>query len=254
MRHAALVVVVCLLTGPACAGLTKADLAAVAADPPPGARLDLALSAVDAQGHRRTLGDILQGRTAFVAFADYTCNSLCGTVLGLLSGAIAGAHLAPSQYRIVVLGLDPKDPPRAALAMAAAEIPRAQQAAASFLLPDAATVARTTAALGFRYVYDPASDQFAHPAVFYVVGGDGTVRTVMSPFTLTPGAIRNAIAPQGAIPRLREHLRILCYAYDPATGRYSLRILVLLKWAGVVTVLAMAGAIAAFIGLRRGAR
>jgi protein SCO1/2 len=251
MKSAVLILALCLLGRSAFAGLTHTDLASVVAAPPVGARLDLSLSAMGADGRRHALADILQGRPAFLAFADYTCNALCGTALGLMSRAIAGAHLAPSQYRIVIMGLDPKDSPQAARAMVGAQINPPQRTVTSILLPDAVTVAQATHALGYSYTYDAAADQFAHPAAFYVLGGDGSVRAVLSPFNISTDAIRDAIAPAHGAPRFIARLRVLCYAYDPATGVYTLRVLTLLKWAAAITVLAVATGVAALFRARR---
>jgi protein SCO1/2 len=224
------------------AGLTQAELAGVAAAPPPGARLDLALAAPDTSGSRRTIGGILDGRPAFFTFADYTCTTLCGTSLALLAGALERTGLAPSDYRIVVMGLDPKDPPQAALAMAARDIPDQLHAAAVFLLPDQDTLARATAMLGFRYAYDPASDQFAHPTAVYVIGPDGSVRSVLSPFALTAGDMESALAgPRGT--SLYERVRVLCYGLDPLHGVYTARIAAILRIAGALTIVLLASAV-----------
>jgi protein SCO1/2 len=234
---------------PAWAGLPRDALQTVEAAPPPGARLDLALAAPDARGDRRTIGQILGGRRGFVGFVDYTCNTLCGTELMLLSDAIRRAHLAPSQLRIIVFGIDPKDPTSAARTMEAHEIPPALRGAAVFLLPDAATIRTATAALGFHYAYDAASDQFAHPAAIYAISSDGAVSGVLSPLTLTAGDLRQVRAasrPAGLLQRIHN----LCYAYDPLTGAYNLRVTWLLRIGGVLT-LALLG-IALLMLARRG--
>src|ERR1051326_3447587 len=173
------------------ARVTQAELSGVAASPPSQARLDLALAAPDITGATRTIGGILDGRPGFFTFVDYTCTTLCGTSLALLATTLERSKLAPSDYRIVVMGLDPKDPPQAAAAMAARDIPERLRAAAVFLLPDRATVARATAMLGFHYAYDTENDQFAHSTAVYVIAGDGSVRSVLSPFALTAGDIEN---------------------------------------------------------------
>ena len=239
-----------LATAPAEAGLTRAQLNTVSASPPPGAHLDPALTARDATGKLRSIRSLLAGRTGFVTFVDYTCNTLCGTDLALLSIGIQNAHLAPSQYRIVVMGIDPRDSAKAALAMERKEIPAALQPNTTLLLPDSKVVRRATAALGFHYVYDAAIDQFAHPAVIYAIAPDGELRAVLSPLTLTPDALRAAMSAQptsGLFARIVH----LCYAYDPATGIYTPRIDALLKIGATTTVLLLAGAVLFLIRLGR---
>jgi len=231
-------------------GLTRAQLSTVSATPPPGARLDLAIAARDTAGKMRSIREVMAGRSAFLVFADYTCNTLCGTDLALLSAAIQGAHLHSSDYRIVVFGLDPKDSIRSAIAMENASLPSRLRAAAVFLLPDRAAVARATKALGFHFAYDPATDQFAHPAAIYAVATDGQVRAVLSPLTLTPQNLRSVLyAPEAQ--GLFERIRHLCYAYDPATGLYTAHVDVFLKIAAGATVLLLGSAVLFLICLRR---
>jgi protein SCO1/2 len=109
-------------------------------------------------------------------------------------------------------------------------------------LPSAKVISTATAALGFHYVYDPAIDQFAHPAIVYVIGPDGALRSTLSPFALGTTDLRQALAKPAAAPGLFERVRLLCYAYDPATGIYSLRIVALLKIGCIMTVLLIMGA------------
>jgi len=225
-------------------GLSAADLSAVSAAPPPAARLDLGLTVRDTDGRSRTIGEILDAKPAFLVFVDYTCTTLCGADLMLLANAIMRARLQPTSFRLLVMGIDPRDTEASARKMESSEIPAELLTAASFLLPDQATVDRVTSALGYRFAYDRDADQFAHPAAIYVIGVDGVVASVLSPFSLTVGDMREvltAAAPAG----LYQRIRLLCYAYDPATGAYALRIGLMLRIAAVATVLGLGGGILA---------
>lgn len=248
MRYA-IVLAGLLLASPAWAGLSRADLASVAAAPPPGAHLDPNIAAYDALGHWHTMGELFAGRSIFLNFVDYTCNTLCGTDLELLSASIQNARLDPSRYRIVVFGIDPKDSAPDALAMARKEIPAALRPQTVLLLPGKAAVAQATKALGFHYKYDAAADQFAHPAAVYVIGQDGAVRGVLSPFALTATDMQAVLTAAKPSLSLYDRVRLLCYCYDPATGIYSLRIARILQLACFATLLLMAGGV--FFLIRR---
>jgi len=234
--------ILALTVTPAAAGLPRSVLDTIEARPPPGAHLDLTMSARDTAGHIRTIGQILKGRPAFVNFVDYTCNTLCGTDLMLLADGIRRAGLRPAAFRIIVIGIDPKDPPRAAVAMEKSEIPPALQGAAIFLLPDQKTVTRATGELGFHYAYDREIDQFAHPSVVYAIDSGGVVRQLLSPLALTAGDMRRVLHDtNGSAATLFQQIHSLCYAYDPATGTYNLRITLILRIAAALT-LALLGA------------
>lgn len=233
------------------AALSRAQLDAVSASPPPAAHLDLKLTARDANGRWRSLAQTFSGYPAFVNFVDYTCNTLCGTDLQLLSNAIQKSHLDPSRYRIVVIGIDPKDSSRDAREMERKEIPAALWKSTVLLLPGAQFIKRVTTALGFRYVYDPSLDQFAHPAAIYVVGADGALRTTLSPFDLATIDLPSILRSQTLVASLVGRIRLLCYAYNPATGIYTLRITFILKIAAILTVLAVAASVFAFVRMGR---
>ncbi|HEY2034198.1 MAG TPA: SCO family protein [Rhizomicrobium sp.] len=245
----AVLILMVLLASPAAAGLSRADLASVSAAPPPGARLDPNLSARDVTGRRWTMRELLAGHSVFFNFVDYTCNTLCGTDLELLSAGIQNAHLNPADYRIVVFGIDPKDSAKDALAMARKEIPASLLPRTVLLLPDKAMVDRATTALGFHYRYDAAADQFAHPAAVYVIGSDAGVRGVLSPFALTATDMKTVLDASKPSLSLYDRVRLLCYCYDPETGIYSLRIAWLLRVACIVTVLLLGSAV--FLLIRR---
>jgi protein SCO1/2 len=234
------------------AGLSRVELQTVSVSPPPAAKLDLALSAPDASGASRSVAAILQGHPGFVNFADYTCHTLCGTDLMLLADGIRRAGLRPADFRIIVMGLDPKDHAQAALTMERKEIPPILRPVTAFLLPNQATIIRATKALGFHYVYDPDTDQFAHPAVVYAVAADGSLRGILSPLALTAGDLRQVL--EKAQPQdlgLYQRIRSLCYGYDPATGRYTPRITFLLKAAAMATMLLLVAMLGFFSRRRR---
>ena len=241
-----------LAAGPAWAHLTRAQLDSVSASPPAGARLDPQLTAYDASGTKRSIGSVLAGRTGFVSFVDYTCNTLCGTDLALLSQAIQNSRIPLSQYRIVIIGIDPRDSAQAARAMERKEIPAALWPATVLLRPDLHTLQKATSALGFHSVYDSTIDQFAHPAVIYVVASDGELRAMLSPLTLTPQSLRDAL---DAAPASGFFARVvhLCYAYDPATGVYTLRVEMILRIAAIATVLLLGSAVLLLFRNRRSA-
>ena len=242
-RSVALAFLFWLVPSVASANLSRSALDTVAVQLPPHARLDMALSAPDTAGRVRSLREIAGGRTLFINFVDYTCNTLCSTDLMLLTDAIRRAGLLPTDFRILVLGIDPKDGATAARKMQSDEIPPNLWVASVFLLPNQATIAKATRALGFHYVYDPQIDQFAHPAAVYVLAPDGTVRALLSPLTLTAGDLREVLRPAPSL-NLYERIHALCYSFDPATGVYSPRISVLLKGGAIATLLIMAAAIA----------
>ena len=236
---------------PAIAALPSSRLNDVAVNPPPDARLPRSVRVIDANGHAGELGQYLGQPTLFV-LADYTCTTLCGPIVSLVAAALEKTGLQPgSDYRLVVLGLDPKDGVSAARAMQLARLGEdsSLSAASAFLTAAPATVRQVTAALGYHYVIDNDLDQIAHPAVVFALTANGHVARMLSGLAIDGASLRLALveAGDGKIGTLRDQVHLLCYGFDAAKGVYTLTISRLLAMAGLVTILTLGGLIGMLI-------
>jgi protein SCO1/2 len=237
---------------PAFANFTQAQLNSISASPPANAALPQNLTFRDENSRPTTVTDAISGVPALLIFADYTCRTLCGPILEFTTAGLAKSGLRPgSDYRLIVIGLDPKDGLDTARAMRASHIEPDNPIgrAAIFLSGDDDTVHAAAAALGLHYAYDAAHDQFAHPAAVYVLDPGGHVRRVLSPLGLDGSDLRLAIVDAGRdkIASLADRIHLLCYGYDPVRGIYTERITTLLGYAGGATLILMAGGILAMV-------
>jgi protein SCO1/2 len=210
-------------------------------DLPANAVLPLNLVAPDLSGDRRSIASALAGKPGFAIFADYTCKTLCGPALVLLTAGLTQSALPPGSWRLIVIGLDPKDSAEDARRMLLAQVPEKLRPQTVFLLPDARTVAVATKALGFHYVYDKSVDQFAHPEVAYAIAADGRVLRVLSPLALTASDLRGALSgPPQPAESLYGKFRVLCYRFGLLTGIYDIPVQIALKAAAILTLALMA--------------
>lgn len=106
--------------------------------------------------------------------------NLVRSSLAFVPDALAKTRLGVDSYRLLVLGLDPKD--------GAAEATRFRKAQADLpglpivmLSAPEATVKAATAAVGYRYVYNAARDQYAHPVA--VLASRSTASSPAAPRT-----------------------------------------------------------------------
>lgn len=243
-----LVVAAFTALAPARAGVVGADLEPVAAAPGPNAALPLDLGFADEGGRVVTLRTATAGLPSVLIFADYTCRTLCGPVLEFATAGLVKSGLKPGiDYRLVVIGIDPKDRPAAARAMRTAHIDRGSEIdrAAMFLTGDDVTIRAVTQAAGLRYTYDAEHDQYAHPAAVYVVNADGRVQRVLSPLGLDGADLRLAVvdAGHGTVGTLVDRIHLLCYGYDPVKGIYTERITSMLAFAAALTLVLLFGGI-----------
>ncbi|MGH1569915.1 electron transporter [Methylobacterium sp. P31] len=188
-----------LAAGPAGARLAQVDLARVAVAPPPGARAPLDLGATDALiGQATTLGQALGGRAALLLPVDYTCGNVCDPMVSLSADALAATGLAPDDYALVLVGIDPRDDAAAARRMLKETLgDRAAIVRPRALIVSDAALARLTGALGYTMVYDAGTDSFAHPAAALLLAGDGRVARVLSPLALNGRDLRLALTEAG---------------------------------------------------------
>jgi protein SCO1/2 len=210
---------------------------------------------VDESGRTRSFGQLIL-RPSILVFADYTCTTLCGPIVAFVAGALEKSGLTGgNDFRLIVVGIDPKDTAADAARMRADHIggDSALGAATDFVTADEATVARLTAALGYRYAYDQDHDQYVHPGAAYVLRADGRVSRVLAGLGLSPGDMRLALveAGQGRIGTVGDQVRLLCSGFDPAHGAYSLLAARMLMATALATILALGGGIGLLILMGR---
>jgi protein SCO1 len=249
-KTASAALVLLIAAGAGEAGVTQTALDDIAVEPRADAALPLGLQFLDENAQPRTLRDALDGKPAVVVFTDYTCRTLCGPILTFVASGLERSGLtAGADYKLVVIGLDPRDGLQAARDMKAGRIgSRALLAAATVMLKgEAVAIGTAAAALGYRYIYDAEHDQFAHPAAAFVVNPAGRVSRVLSALGLDGPDLRLALveAGEGRVGSLGDRLRLLCYGFDAVRGIYTETITLWLQLAAIATVSSMAAAVAA---------
>jgi protein SCO1 len=230
------------------AGMTQAALDDLAVEARIGAALPPRLRFLDEEAQPRTFAEILAGKPAVVVFVDYNCRTLCGPILSFVASGLEQSGLAAgADYRLVAIGLDPKDDLQAARAAKAARVGSGTPLAAAtvMLKGEEAAITAVTAALGYRYTYDAERDQFAHPAAAFVVNPAGRVSRILSALGLDGADLRLALveAGEGHVGSLGDRLRLLCYGFDAVRGVYTETITLWLELAAITTVLGMAVAV-----------
>jgi protein SCO1/2 len=220
------------------------------------AQIPLDLEFNDEAGKAVKLGEYFGSRPVVMALVYYQCPMLCTQVLNGLAGSLQGMSFeAGKEYDVLVVSFDPGETP----AMAAERkreflrrfVRTAQPGSVHFLTGRESSVKALTGAVGFRYVYDAAIQQFAHPAAVTVLTPSGKIARYLYGVEFAPKDLKLALveASAGKIGTLTEQILLFCYHYDPETGKYGLFIMNFVRAAGALTVLLMAGWIV--LSLRR---
>jgi len=206
----------------------------------------------DETGATVRLGDYFGKRPVVLVFAYYDYPMLCTLVINGLASALDLLSLEPGKdFEIVTVSFNPADTPASAAAKKAGYVQRYKRAGAAqawhFLTGDQPSIDRLTHAAGFRYAWDAATKQFAHPRGVIVLTPEGRLARYL--FGIEYGArdLRFALveASAGKVGSPVDALLLYCYHYDPMSGGYGLVIMRLMRLAGAATVLV----IGAFIAL-----
>ena len=195
------------------------------------------------------------GKPVILNFVYYRCPMLCPMVLEGTTESLTNLKFnIGEQFDMVTISIDPRDQPKDAMAMKDKYIKRygrLDSASWHFLTSNETAVKRVADAVGFQFAYDPQTDQFAHGAALFVLTPDARTSRYFYGFEYKPRDLRLAIveASSGKIGTPVDQLLLLCFHYDPATGKYSRNAMMFARAGGVTTMLALGGFI--FVMIRK---
>jgi len=211
-----------------------------------GAQVSLDLPFVDEHGADVRLGDSFGDRPVVLALVYYQCPMLCTQVLNGIVRVLRGVSLEPGKdFDVVVVSIDPKETSDLAAAKKANVVTDYGKPSGPkgwhFLVGPETSIRRLADEVGFRYLYDPASGQFAHASGFVVLTPKGVASRYFYGLEHSASDMRLALveSSEERIGTLVDQILLLCYHYDPATGRYGFAILNAIRALGVLTIAAI---------------
>ena len=229
----------------------------VAIDQKLNAQLPMDLMLRDESGRVVRLGQYFNhGRPVLLNFMYYRCPMLCPMVMdGIANGLTELRFDIGREFDVITVSVDPRDTPEQATAKKETYVKRYGRFGAAngwhFLTGPESAIKKLTSTAGFQYAYDIKMDQFAHGAVLIAVTPQGRVSRYLYGFEYKARDLRLALveASAGKIGNASDAILLLCYHYDPATGKYSRSAMNFVRAGGVATILSLAGFI--FIMIRK---
>ena len=214
-----------------------------------GAQLPLDAEFKDEDGKVVKLGSYFNtGRPVIVAFVYYECPMLCNQVLNGLTGALKGMSFdAGKEFDVVAISFDARenDKPDLAKNKKASYIEHYNRPGTEkgwhFLTGTQDSIDKATSAAGFDYKWDERSNQFAHAAGVMVVTPEGKMSKYFYGIDYSPKDLKFGIMESGQnkVGNPAEQLLLYCYHYDPASGKYGLAILNVIRLGGILTLICM---------------
>jgi protein SCO1/2 len=236
-----------VLTGSIHAENTPADLIReVAFHQKLNEQIPLDLTFKNESGKDIKLKEYFGKKPVILALVYYECPMLCTLVLnGLVKSLRVLAFNVGQEFDIVTVSFNPKETAELARVKKEEYLKTYSRSGASegwhFLTGNEETIKKLTESVGFQYVYDPKLKQYAHASGIVVLTPEGKRARYFYGVEYSPRDLKWALmeASNGKIGSRVDQLLLLCYHYDPLTGKYGLAIMRVIRLAGSATVLSL---------------
>jgi len=208
-------------------------------------KIPLDLSFANEAGDTVRLSEYFKkGRPVLLTLAYYRCPMLCGLVIeGLRKGITGLAYNAGEDFQMVTVSINPEETCTLAAAkkknVFAAFGKPVNPAGWAFLTGPGGNSKKLADAVGFKYYYMEDRKEYAHPAVSFVLTGEGVISRYLYGIEYKESDLRLALleASKGEIGTTLDRIVLYCYHYDPDAGGYVLFAGNLMRIGGVITVL-----------------
>ena len=210
-----------------------------------GRNIPLDLSFTSESGETVRLNECFQdGKPVVLTLAYYECPMLCTLVLNGISKAIKELDWVPgNEYQMLTISIDPEETPK----LAKAKKDRYIQSLAKndihdggwrFWVGNEKNIRQLADTVGFHYFYDQKQDEYAHPAVIFVLTDKGVISRYLYGIEHTAKDLRLALleASEGKIGSVIDRVILFCYHYDPMGKKYAIMATNVMRLGGVATV------------------
>lgn len=232
---AAIAVLAVLLVRPISA-LTPGDLSRVKFEQHPGQQISRDLVFQNENGRALQLGELFGNRPVILVLGYYRCPMLCTLINDGLINALENLRSnVGTDFDVIELSIDPDETAAAAAERKALYVRRYGRAGAAAgwhcLVGDAKAITQITDEVGYRYAYDPEIKQYAHPSGVIVLTPHGKISRYVFGVAFNSTELRDALAAakEGKSGSVLSQIFLLCYHYNPITGKYGALILSILR-------------------------
>ena len=192
-----------------------------------------------------------------VLMVYFSCPLQCPQTLEGLHEVVNGVEdfTIGHEYDVLVVSFDPRDKPREAASRKLASLLSYNRPTDDrvrdgwrFLTTSAPSARALADDLGFPFRFLPASSEFAHPTVVYVLTPEGRVSRSFNGVKFPSRDLRFALleASNGRIGDSFDKFAFWCYHFDESSGSYTLQAMRVMQMGGIVTV-AVLGTILAIL-------
>lgn len=212
-----------------------------------GAQVPLDLQFNDESGQLVTLRQYF-GKPVILALVYYQCPSLCNMVLNGLVRSTRSLALIPGRdYQVVAVSFDPRETAEMARAKKQTYMKEYGRPGTEngwhFLTGDEAASKALAASVGFRFVYDTMTNQYAHGSGITLLTPEGRTSRYFFGIDYLARDVELGLveASNNHIGSVIDQVELYCFHYDPTNGKYGLVVMNVLRLGGLLTLGALAG-------------
>ena len=232
-------VLICALAGKTRA-LTPGDLSRVTFEQHPGVQISPDLVFRDQHDRPFRLGDHFRKQPTILVLGYYRCPMLCSLINDGLIHALQELPVNVGRdFQVIDVSVDPAETATAAAQKKSEYLRQYSRPGAAdgwhFLVGDERSIAELANEAGFRYIYDPQTHQYAHPSGVIVLTPKGRISRYVFGVRLDARELGDALvaAKEEKSSSIISQVFLLCYHYNPITGRYGSLILAILRVASL---------------------
>ena len=207
------------------------------------AQIPLDVGFRDENGREVRLHEYFRGKPVMLILIQYRCAMLCNEQMNILVDSLKKMEFTPGkEFTLLTVSIDPREGPDFALEKKKAYLEEYGRPAAGegwhYLTGDERSIRRLADSVGFYYHYDAATDQYAHPDGVILVTPNGKVARYFFRLSYPARDLRLGLveASENRIGTPLDAIALLCFHYNPVTGKYSLTYMGILRLAGILTV------------------
>ncbi len=174
----------------------------------------------------------------------YRCTGQCTTELNGMVQVFRKLKFAPgNEFNVVIVSINPKEGPDLAAAKKQTYLGMYGHPETAngwhFLTGEQDSIQKLADAVGYHYTYDLKVERYSHPIGMMILTPEGKVSRYFYGADYNPRDMRFALvdASDHKIGSLVDEIQLLCFHYDPTTGKYGLLISRIITFSGIVTVL-----------------
>jgi len=209
-------------------------------------QIPLDLTFRDETGQTVRLGQYFIRKPVVLALVYYECPMLCDMVLnGVIHSMEKMTLKIGRDFDVVTVSFNPKETWGLAAAKKTNYLEKLNQPDAAegwhFLTGDEPQIKKLTESVGFRYAYDPQTNQYAHASGIMVLTPEGKISRYFYGIQYDPRDLRLGLveASDHKIGALADEILLFCFHYDPTTGKYGFIIMNVIRVLGSATLVGL---------------